>query len=122
MAVFSYMAGIFHEYYTVALAPYLAPLVGMGAAAALGAAGAGWASLDPGGRRDGDRGLGLRPAQPLPRLPALAEVAGPGRRSGRRARAWSSPGGWGAGLALAVAGLGLVAALAGADGVHAEHA
>jgi 4-amino-4-deoxy-L-arabinose transferase-like glycosyltransferase len=31
MAVFSYMAGIFHQYYTVALAPYLAAVVGMGA-------------------------------------------------------------------------------------------
>ncbi|HET6858977.1 MAG TPA: glycosyltransferase family 39 protein, partial [Streptomyces sp.] len=30
MAVFSFMAGIFHEYYTVALAPYIAALVGMG--------------------------------------------------------------------------------------------
>ncbi|MGW2031644.1 ArnT family glycosyltransferase [Streptomyces sp. NPDC001811] len=29
--VFSYMAGIFHQYYTVALAPYLAAVVGMGA-------------------------------------------------------------------------------------------
>ncbi|MGW2209579.1 ArnT family glycosyltransferase [Streptomyces sp. NPDC001781] len=31
MAVFSYMAGIFHQYYTIALAPYLAAVVGMGA-------------------------------------------------------------------------------------------
>jgi 4-amino-4-deoxy-L-arabinose transferase-like glycosyltransferase len=31
MVVFSFMQGIFHEYYTVALAPYVAPLVGMGA-------------------------------------------------------------------------------------------
>ncbi|MGY4991994.1 ArnT family glycosyltransferase [Streptomyces sp. 900105245] len=30
-AVFSYMAGIFHQYYTVALAPYLAAVTGMGA-------------------------------------------------------------------------------------------
>ncbi|MFB0616465.1 ArnT family glycosyltransferase [Streptomyces sp. AGS-58] len=29
--VFSYMAGIFHQYYTVALAPYLAAVAGMGA-------------------------------------------------------------------------------------------
>ncbi|MEV1035183.1 glycosyltransferase family 39 protein [Streptomyces sp. NPDC050204] len=29
--VFSFMAGIFHQYYTVALAPYLAALIGMGA-------------------------------------------------------------------------------------------
>ncbi|MFF7355159.1 ArnT family glycosyltransferase [Streptomyces filipinensis] len=30
MVVFSYMAGIFHQYYTVALAPYVAAVVGMG--------------------------------------------------------------------------------------------
>ncbi|MFF0430480.1 ArnT family glycosyltransferase [Streptomyces sp. NPDC004520] len=30
--VFSFMAGIFHEYYTVAMAPYLAALIGMGVA------------------------------------------------------------------------------------------
>ncbi|MER6179044.1 glycosyltransferase family 39 protein [Streptomyces sp. NPDC001652] len=30
MAVFSYMAGIFHQYYTVALAPYMAAVIGMG--------------------------------------------------------------------------------------------
>ncbi|UIR19396.1 glycosyltransferase family 39 protein [Streptomyces spinosirectus] len=30
--VFSYMAGIFHQYYTVALAPYLAAVIGMGSA------------------------------------------------------------------------------------------
>ncbi|MBW5483729.1 ArnT family glycosyltransferase, partial [Streptomyces bambusae] len=32
MAVFSFMQGIFHEYYTVALAPFVAALVGMGVA------------------------------------------------------------------------------------------
>ncbi|MFJ9563576.1 glycosyltransferase family 39 protein [Streptomyces fuscichromogenes] len=31
MIVFSYMAGIFHQYYTVALAPYIAAVVGLGA-------------------------------------------------------------------------------------------
>ncbi len=31
--VFSFMAGIFHQYYTVALAPYVAAVTGMGAAA-----------------------------------------------------------------------------------------
>ncbi|WP_240045392.1 glycosyltransferase family 39 protein [Streptomyces sp. L-9-10] len=30
LAVFSFMAGIFHEYYTVALAPYVAAVIGMG--------------------------------------------------------------------------------------------
>jgi 4-amino-4-deoxy-L-arabinose transferase-like glycosyltransferase len=33
MAVFSFMAGIFHEYYTIALAPYIAALIGMGVTA-----------------------------------------------------------------------------------------
>ncbi|MFI1354894.1 ArnT family glycosyltransferase [Streptomyces sp. NPDC020898] len=32
MVIFSFMQGIFHEYYTVALAPYIAPLIGIGAA------------------------------------------------------------------------------------------
>ncbi|MFJ2110351.1 glycosyltransferase family 39 protein [Streptomyces sp. NPDC087850] len=32
MAVFSFMAGIFHQYYTVALAPYIAAVIGMGVA------------------------------------------------------------------------------------------
>ncbi|WP_017240507.1 glycosyltransferase family 39 protein [Streptomyces sp. SS] len=32
LVVFSFMAGIFHEYYTVAPAPYVAALIGMGAA------------------------------------------------------------------------------------------
>ncbi|MEU0208071.1 ArnT family glycosyltransferase [Streptomyces canus] len=31
LVVFSYMAGIFHQYYTIALAPYIAAVVGMGA-------------------------------------------------------------------------------------------
>ncbi|MDQ0762149.1 ArnT family glycosyltransferase [Streptomyces canus] len=30
LVVFSYMAGIFHQYYTIALAPYIAAVVGMG--------------------------------------------------------------------------------------------
>ena len=54
--VFSFMPGIFHEYYTVALAPYIAALVGMGAGAAVAerAHAARGARLH--GRRD--RGLG----------------------------------------------------------------
>ncbi|WP_449352660.1 glycosyltransferase family 39 protein [Streptomyces shaanxiensis] len=31
LVVFSFMAGIFHQYYTIALAPYIAAVVGMGA-------------------------------------------------------------------------------------------
>jgi 4-amino-4-deoxy-L-arabinose transferase-like glycosyltransferase len=45
MVVFSFMQGIFHEYYTVALAPYIAPLIGMGAAALWEERGKIWASL-----------------------------------------------------------------------------
>ncbi|MFE0812393.1 glycosyltransferase family 39 protein [Streptomyces sp. NPDC058848] len=44
-AVFSYMAGIFHQYYTVALAPYLAAVVGMGAATLWERRERAWASL-----------------------------------------------------------------------------
>ncbi|MFF3918817.1 glycosyltransferase family 39 protein [Streptomyces sp. NPDC001852] len=45
MAVFSYMAGIFHQYYTVALAPYLAAVVGMGAGLLWERRGETWASI-----------------------------------------------------------------------------
>ena len=31
LLIFSFMAGIFHDYYTVALAPAIAALIGMGA-------------------------------------------------------------------------------------------
>ncbi|MEU3895912.1 glycosyltransferase family 39 protein [Streptomyces sp. NPDC045251] len=44
-AVFSYMAGIFHQYYTVALAPYLAAVVGIGAATLWERRERAWASL-----------------------------------------------------------------------------
>ncbi|MGW7606159.1 ArnT family glycosyltransferase [Streptomyces sp. NPDC054766] len=43
--VFSYMAGIFHQYYTVALAPYIAAVVGMGATMLWEERGKVWASL-----------------------------------------------------------------------------
>ena len=86
MVVFSFMAGIFHQYYTVALAPYVAAVVGMGATRAVGRARQDLGLAHPRGRGHGDRGLGVRPPQPHPRLPALAEVAGPRRRPGRRAR------------------------------------
>ncbi|MGW3985781.1 ArnT family glycosyltransferase [Streptomyces sp. NPDC004830] len=45
MLVFSYMQGIFHEYYTVALAPYVAPLTGMGAVLLWERRDRAWASL-----------------------------------------------------------------------------
>ncbi|MGW4513783.1 glycosyltransferase family 39 protein [Streptomyces sp. NPDC004393] len=43
--VFSYMAGIFHQYYTVALAPYIAALVGMGVTVLWEERSKTWASL-----------------------------------------------------------------------------
>ncbi len=77
---FSFMAGIFHPYYTVALAPAVAALVGIGVVGALAA------PQLPGGHRGallhcGDE-LGARvvPAGPDHRLPALAEVGRRGRR------------------------------------------
>ncbi|GGN66952.1 hypothetical protein GCM10011579_038890 [Streptomyces albiflavescens] len=43
--VFSYMAGIFHQYYTIALAPYIAAVVGMGATVLWEERSRTWASL-----------------------------------------------------------------------------
>ncbi|MFF4832289.1 glycosyltransferase family 39 protein [Streptomyces sp. NPDC001315] len=45
MVVFSYMAGIFHQYYTVALAPYMAAVIGMGAGILWEKRGEIWASI-----------------------------------------------------------------------------
>ncbi len=45
MVVFSYMAGIFHQYYTIALAPYIAAVIGMGSATLWEKRGEMWASL-----------------------------------------------------------------------------
>ncbi|MFE6482199.1 ArnT family glycosyltransferase [Streptomyces sp. NPDC057757] len=45
LVVFSYMAGIFHQYYTIALAPYIAAVIGMGAAALWQERAKTWASL-----------------------------------------------------------------------------
>jgi 4-amino-4-deoxy-L-arabinose transferase-like glycosyltransferase len=45
VVVFSYMAGIFHQYYTVALAPYIAALVGMGVTVLWEERSKTWASL-----------------------------------------------------------------------------
>ncbi|MEU5442842.1 glycosyltransferase family 39 protein [Streptomyces griseofuscus] len=45
MVVFSYMAGIFHQYYTVALAPCLAAVIGMGAGLLWERRGQVWAAL-----------------------------------------------------------------------------
>ena len=66
--------------------PTSPPLIGMGAALCWEKRAEIWASLTLAAAIDGHGGLGVRPPQPHLRLPALAEVAGPGRRPGRRAR------------------------------------
>ncbi|MFI1174135.1 glycosyltransferase family 39 protein [Streptomyces melanogenes] len=110
--IFSFMAGIFHQYYTVALAPYIAALVGMGAtvlweertrlaaAATLGASVAltAWWSYVLLGRTP-DYLPWLRWAVLLGGLAAAAGLALAGRLDRR--------------LALGAAGVGLVASLAG---------
>ncbi|MEU9588193.1 glycosyltransferase family 39 protein [Streptomyces sp. NPDC048219] len=111
-AVFSYMAGIFHQYYTVALAPYLAAVVGMGAAALWERRERVWVSLALAAAVTATAAWGYvllnRTPDYLPWLRWLVLVGGLvaalglvfAGRLGRR-------------TALAVAGLGLVAALAG---------
>ncbi|MET8901135.1 glycosyltransferase family 39 protein [Streptomyces sp. NPDC004538] len=110
-AVFSYMAGIFHQYYTVALAPYLAAVVGMGAAALWERRERIWASLALAAAVTATAAWGYvllnRTPDYLPWLKWLVLVGGLvaalglvlAGRLGRR-------------MVLAVAGLGLVASLA----------
>ncbi|MGQ4431040.1 ArnT family glycosyltransferase [Streptomyces sp. SAS_260] len=45
LVVFSYMAGIFHQYYTIALAPYIAAVIGIGAGSLWEKRGEIWASV-----------------------------------------------------------------------------
>ncbi|MBC2902800.1 ArnT family glycosyltransferase [Streptomyces cupreus] len=112
MVVFSYMQGIFHEYYTVALVPYIAPLIGMGSALLWEKRDRAWASLTLAGAMTATAAWGYvllnRSSDYLPWLKWLVLVGGLVAalglifvsRLGRR-------------LAMAVVGLGLVAALAG---------
>ncbi|MFF4050318.1 ArnT family glycosyltransferase [Streptomyces chartreusis] len=112
MLVFSYMQGIFHEYYTVALAPYIAPLIGMGAVLLWEKRDKAWASLTLAAAMTATAGWGYvllnRSSDYLPWLKWVVLVGGLAAalglifasRLGRR-------------LTLGVVGLGLVAALAG---------
>ncbi|QNP64122.1 glycosyltransferase family 39 protein [Streptomyces genisteinicus] len=114
-AIFSFMAGIFHEYYTVALAPYVAALVGMGStmlweersrplpAAVLGGTTAvtAWWSYTLLGRSE-DYLPWLRPAVLAGGVAAAVGLL-IAARTGRAARA----------VALGAAALGLAASLAG---------
>ncbi|MFJ9345058.1 glycosyltransferase family 39 protein [Streptomyces sp. NPDC101237] len=112
MVVFSYMAGIFHPYYTVALAPYLAAVIGMGAGLLWERRGEPWASITLAAAVVAAAVWGYvlldRTSDYLPWLKWLVLVGGLAAalglvlagRTGRR-------------LALAAAAAGLVAALAG---------
>ncbi|MFC8387891.1 ArnT family glycosyltransferase [Streptomyces sp. NPDC057238] len=112
MVVFSYMAGIFHQYYTVALAPYLAAVVGMGAAALWEKRRALWASLALAAAVTATAAWGYvllnRTPDYLPWLKWLVLVGGLVAALGL-----VFAGKVGRQVALAAAGLGLVAALAG---------
>ncbi|MFF5758936.1 glycosyltransferase family 39 protein [Streptomyces longwoodensis] len=110
--VFSYMAGIFHQYYTVALAPYLAAVTGMGAGLLWERRRELWASLTLAAAAVAAATWGYvllhRTPDYLPWLRWLVLVGGLTAAlglvfAGRLTRR----------LALAAASLGLVAALAG---------
>ncbi|MET7982412.1 MULTISPECIES: glycosyltransferase family 39 protein [unclassified Streptomyces] len=110
--VFSYMAGIFHQYYTVALAPYIAAVVGMGATALWQERGKVWASLTLAGSVTATAAWGYvllnRTPDYLPWLKWLVLVGGLAGALGLIFAARL-----GRQLALAAAGLSFVAALAG---------
>ncbi|MFF4980415.1 ArnT family glycosyltransferase [Streptomyces sp. NPDC001046] len=112
MLVFSYMQGIFHEYYTVALAPYVAALTGMGAVLLWERRDRAWASLVLAGATAATAAWGYvllhRSSGYLPWLKWCVLVGGLTAAlglvfAGRPVRR----------LAGAAAGLGLAAALAG---------
>ncbi|MET9410195.1 glycosyltransferase family 39 protein [Streptomyces sp. NPDC002935] len=110
--VFSYMAGIFHQYYTVALAPYIAAVVGMGVTVLWEERGKVWTSLTLAGAVTASAVWGYvllnRTSDYLPWLKWLVLVGGLTgalglifvARLGRQ-------------LALAAVGLSFVAAIAG---------
>ncbi|MGW3915863.1 glycosyltransferase family 39 protein [Streptomyces sp. NPDC005070] len=110
--VFSYMAGIFHQYYTVALAPYIAAVVGMGATALWAERGRVWAALTLAGSVTATAAWGYvllnRTPDYLPWLKWLVLVGG---LTGALGLIFAAR--LGRQLALAAAGLSFVAALAG---------
>ncbi|MFG2270867.1 glycosyl transferase [Streptomyces sp. WAC 01325] len=112
MLVFSYMQGIFHEYYTVALAPYIAPLIGMGAVLLREKRAKAWASLTLAAAMTATAAWGYvllnRSSDYLPWLKWVVLVGGLAAALGL-----IFVGRLGRQLTLGVVGLGLVAALAG---------
>ncbi|MEV5280701.1 glycosyltransferase family 39 protein [Streptomyces sp. NPDC052811] len=110
--IFSFMAGIFHQYYTVALAPYIAALVGMGVTVLWEERSRVWAALGLGATVAGTALwsyvlLGRTPDY-LPWLRWAVLVGGLLAGAGL-----ACAGQLNRGVALGVAGAGLVAALAG---------
>ncbi|MFG2789142.1 ArnT family glycosyltransferase [Streptomyces sp. NPDC048419] len=110
--VFSYMAGIFHQYYTVALAPYIAAVTGMGSALLWEKRRETWASLTLAAAVVASAAWGYvllnRTSDYLPWLKYLVLIGGLAAAlglifAGRINRQ----------LALGAAAVGLVAALAG---------
>ena len=81
-AVFSFMDGTVHPYYTVALAPAIAALVGHLGARAVAGEGSGGGASRACGDVGGDRGLGVRSAGPHAGLDARAAVGRAGRIGG----------------------------------------
>ncbi|MCW7941953.1 glycosyl transferase [Streptomyces hygroscopicus] len=110
--VFSYMAGIFHQYYTVALAPYIAALVGMGATVLWEERSRTWASLTLAGAVTATAAWGYvllnRTPHYLPWLKWLVLVGGLAGALGLIFAARL-----GRQLALAAVGVSFVASLAG---------
>ena len=89
---FSLMAGIFHPYYTVALAPAIGALSGDRGHAAPGATERALGPIPRRGRRRRHGRLGVGPPRPLPPLAALPAVGDPRRGSaGRRRHAGTPP-------------------------------
>ncbi|MGY6023738.1 glycosyltransferase family 39 protein [Streptomyces spinosirectus] len=112
LIVFSYMAGIFHQYYTVALAPYLAAVIGMGSALLWEKRRETWASITLAAAVVASAAWGYvllnRTSDYLPWLKYLVLIGGLAAAlglifAGRVSRR----------LALGAAAVGLVAALAG---------
>ncbi|MEU5685173.1 glycosyl transferase [Streptomyces venezuelae] len=111
-AVFSFMAGIFHQYYTVALAPCVAALVGMGATVLWEERASRWAGAVLGATVAGTAVWAYvllgRAADYLPWLRWAVLVAGLVGAVGLLA-----VGRLGRGFALTAAGLGMAASVAG---------
>lgn len=110
--IFSYMAGIFHQYYTIALAPYIAAVVGMGVTALWEERSKTWASLTLAGAVTATAAWGYvllnRTPDYLPWLKWLVLVGGLAGALGLIFAARL-----GRQLALAAVGLSFVASVAG---------